>query len=344
MAAQRRQRPRPLSLARRPGRPVSSAANGRMHADVADIQRARMLSAMFDVVYEHEAANVTVTHVVERSGVSRRTFYEAFADREECFMAALEEAIATASERVLAAYRSRERWHERIRAGLVALLSFLDEKPGMGRMLIVESVAAGRLALERRARLLDQVTCAVDEGRRYARAGVEPTPLTAEGVVGGVLSVLHARIAQPTDGDPLVGLTGQLMSMIVLPYMGVGAARRELRRRPVETLAGRGQEHEPLLSDPFKEAGLRLTYRTVRVLMAIAAQPNASNRMIGERAEIKDQGQISKLLGRLERIHLISNTGLGPGLGAPNAWSLTAAGAQVVQSLHAHTGTTSDTK
>ncbi len=97
-----------------------------------------------------------------------------------------------------------------------------------------------------------------------------------------------------------------------------------------------------LLADPFKDVGMRLTYRTVRVLLAIAEQDgrgvNPSNRAVGEEAGITDQGQISKLLGRLQRIGLISNTGLGPGQGAPNAWSLTPEGLHVAHSIQVHTG------
>jgi DNA-binding MarR family transcriptional regulator len=81
---------------------------------------------------------------------------------------------------------------------------------------------------------------------------------------------------------------------------------------------------------------MRLTYRTVRVLMAIVDNPGASNRTIGRIAGINDPGQISKLLGRLQRIDLVSNTGLGPGTGLPNSWSLTGKGWQVVQTVRSH--------
>jgi DNA-binding MarR family transcriptional regulator len=126
------------------------------------------------------------------------------------------------------------------------------------------------------------------------------------------------------------------MSMLVLPYLGAGAARRELARAtpvvmPVRMVRSRG------LVDPFKDAGMRLTYRTVRVLMAVAEQPGASNRTVGDIAEIRDQGQISKLLGRLHRAGMLTNTIPGTGQGAPNAWKLTPSGQNVIQSIRAHT-------
>jgi AcrR family transcriptional regulator len=328
-----RQRPSPPAGDRSP-----EETNGFGLAHVVEIQRARILSAMFEVATERGAANVSVAHVVERSGVSRRTFYEQFSDREECFLATFEEALAYASERVLPAYGAAGSWRERIRAGLVALLCFLDEEPVIGRLLICESPGGGPKTLGRRGQLQARLMGAIDEGREDAKAVAEPAPLAAEGVLGGVLAVIAARLVEE-DRAPLVELTGPLMSMIVLPYLGPAVARRELGR-PVSAPAARKQG-SALLSDPFKGAGMRLTYRTVRVLMAIAylggREPGPSNRTIGDTAGINDQGQISKLLTRLERIGLVTNSGLGPGQGAPNAWALTPSGRQIVNGIRAHT-------
>lgn len=81
---------------------------------------------------------------------------------------------------------------------------------------------------------------------------------------------------------------------------------------------------------------MRLTYRTTCVLLAIAESPDASNRLIGELADIGDQGQISKLLRRLERAGLISNRGTAPGQGAPNVWRLTDAGEELAGGLRVY--------
>ncbi len=309
-------------------------ANGFGHAQVAEIQRARILAAMFDVATERGAGEVSVADVVKRSGVSRRTFYEAFSDREDCFLAAFEDALAFASQRVLPAYQGEKKWSERIRAGLMAFLSFLDEEQTIGRLLILESLSAGPRTLRRRSEVLAQVALAVDEGRTGATGSSSPPPLTAEGLVGGVLSLIHTRIASGGD-EPLVDLVNQLMSMIVLPYQGIAAARRELERTVV--IRKEEQPGARLLVDPFKEAGMRLTYRTICVLLAVAEHPGASNRTIGESAGITDQGQMSKLLGRLQRLGLVSNTGMGPGQGGPNAWTLTVKGRELTKSIHVHT-------
>jgi DNA-binding MarR family transcriptional regulator len=116
------------------------------------------------------------------------------------------------------------------------------------------------------------------------------------------------------------------MSMIVLPYLGPAAARRELSRTVPKTRARLPRRTE---RDPLRELEMRLTYRTVRVLMAVAANPGSSNRAVADGAGIKDQGQISKLLARLKRLDLIENTGEGSARGGPNAWVLTERGREV---------------
>ncbi len=302
---------------------------------------------MVEVAGERGAPRASVAHIVERAGISRRTFYEHFEDREDCFLAAFDHALARAQEAVLPAYTAGSTWRERVRAGLSALLAFFDEQPGLGALLVIDALGAGPRALERRTELLDALIAVVDGGRGEGRAGQEPPPLAADGVVGAVFNVLHARMlerrvgsgsgAQRTagvslaaQGGPLLVLVNPFMSMIVMPYLGTAAARRELERPVPAPRAAR----EPS-GDPLRDLDMRLTYRTVRVLVAIAEHSGASNRRIAEAAGVSDQGQISKLLARLEHLGLVANEGEGPAKGEPNAWTLTAKGAQVEQAIAA---------
>ena len=78
---------------------------------------------------------------------------------------------------------------------------------------------------------------------------------------------------------------------------------------------------------------MRLTYRTIRVLLAIAATPGGSNRQVADGSDISDQGQISKLLTRLHGLGLIENIGAGSVRGAPNSWILTERGWNVQGAL-----------
>ncbi len=301
---------------------------------------------MMQEIAERGAANVSVAHVVGRSGVSRRTFYEIFEDREDCFLAAFDDALEHVAAVVVAAYEGTGSWRARMRAALTALLECLDYDPASGRLLIVESLAGGPRALERRQHVLARIVPVIQEGQSEGKASADPPPLTAEGVVGGVLSVLHARLAEtasPTrspsarstpsqstsaghfDGDLLLELLNPLMGMIVMPYLGATAARKEIER-PTPKHSGK---HPIVRTDPLQDLPMRFTYRTMRVLMAVAERPGSSNRMVGQTAGIGDQGQASKLLARLHKLGLIENQGGDPARGEPNAWTLTTTGRQV---------------
>ncbi len=299
---------------------------------VSEIQRARMLHAMAEVAAQDGAQNASVARVVARSGVSRRTFYDLFEDREDCFLAAFEDALARVSERALPAYKGARSWQARVRAALLEILVFLEEEPDLGRLLVVESLTAGPRAVERRSQLVGVLVDAVAEGEEETRSKHGQPALSAEGVVGAVLSVVHARL-QRGETESLTSLVNPLMGMIVLPYLGPAAARRE-SERALPKLAPRPQ---PRRGDPLRDLDMRLTYRTVRVLVAIAQTPGASNRQVAEAAGIADQGQISKLLLRLQNLGLIRNVGEGPQRGEPNAWRLTAKGQDIEHTIREQT-------
>ena len=338
---------------RRRAAPGAGAGVGQQR--VSAIQRSRMLVALVEVAAERGVGQASVAHIVARAGVSRRTFYELFEDREDCFLAAFDHALARAGEVVLPAYEAERGWRERVRAGLAALLRFLDEEPGLGGLLVVDSLSAGPGALERRARVIAALIAAVDAGRGEGKAATGSPPLAAEGVVGAVFSVLHARVlrlrvrgsvagaregAQGAAGGrsqggepPFLALLNQLMGIVVMPYLGTAAARRELARpAPATRVVKRAN------GDPLRELDMRLTYRTIRVLVAIAEAPGASNRRVAEAAGVSDQGQISKLLARLEHLGLIQNVGEGPAKGEPNSWTLTPTGTEVEHAIRAETG------
>jgi AcrR family transcriptional regulator len=304
---------------------------------VGEIQRARIIAAMGELVRERGAGGVTVAHVVARSGVSRRTFYELFEDREDCFLAAFDVAVVRASESVLPAYREPAGWRERVRAALEAMLAFLDVEPELGYLCVVGALGGGERALERRTRIVRRLVDAVHEGRTQGGGVGRPRRLVAEGVIGAVLGVVHARLVE-RDGKPLLGFSSELMGMIVLPYLGAVEAERE-RRRPVRRRRG----HVVSRGNPLRELDMRLTYRTVRVLLAIAELGGRgfgpSNRQVATAAGISDQGQISKLLSRLQALGLVGNAGGDHAKGERNAWSLTPRGHDVTRTLQAQTTT-----
>jgi AcrR family transcriptional regulator/DNA-binding MarR family transcriptional regulator len=309
---------------------------------VSEMQRSRLLAAAVVSVEELGWAHVTVASIASRARVSRRTFYDLFSDRDDCLLAVCEATTGRIAAEIAVALGARDglSWRERLRGGLWVVLSFFDREPELARFCVVQSASGGQRALGWREALLARLTTVVQEGapRRDGRVAQVPS-LTAEGLVGAVLTIVHRRLSS-AEREPLGDLLGALMALIVLPYSGPGAARSE-STRPVPTPA-RKPSASSLVEmggyragqDPLADVPMRLTYRTARVLQAAAECPGGSNRRIGERADIYDPGQISKLLTRLERIGLLQNTGIGHAKGEPNAWHLTPLGERVVEHLN----------
>ncbi len=296
--------------------------------DVREAQRMRILSAAVDVACDRGVEAATVSDIVARARVSRRTFYEIFEDRGGCLLAAIEHAVALAGERAAAAYQTHDRWVDRVRAGLLALLEFLDEEPELARLCVVESAGAGASVQARRRAVLDRLALVVDEGCAATRR--QPPSLTAEGVVGGALGVIHRRLLKQ-DSGALVELLNPLMSIVVHPYLGGDAAHRELQRPAAGTNGTPARRSTA--RNPLKALDTRLTYRTMRVLAAVGAQPGLSNSEVSERAGVADQGQISKMLARLAGLGLIENAGERQPKSAANEWRLTFQGRQLERAM-----------
>jgi AcrR family transcriptional regulator len=312
--------------------PVDRA--GREGGHVIEMQRRRLLSATVELAYEQGVQALTVATVCGRAGLSRRTFYDVFGEREDCLYAAYQDAVEQATRVVHEATTGSQGWLERTRTGLRALLSFFDREPAIARLLVVEGLSSGERTLQARAHILEQAAMIIDQGREHTKTRSEPPPLTAEATVGAVFSVIHARIlqrARPTANDtqPLAHLCSPLMATIAQPYLGAVAAQKELER-PTPAL-----EESPtprLPSDPFKDLPLRFTYRTARVLTSIAQTPGASSKQVATAAGITDPGQISRLLARLRHNGLIQDTSTrATNKGLPRAWTLTQRGENILQ-------------
>ncbi|MGA8364493.1 MAG: TetR/AcrR family transcriptional regulator [Solirubrobacteraceae bacterium] len=323
---------------------MRSSSGGGVSAryQVAEMQRARLLGAAAVTIGELGYAGASVAHITARARVSRRTFYDLFTNREDCLFAVLEDVVERVSGEIVAADLGGLVWRDRVRGGLLAILSFFDREPVLARVCVVDALQGGPRVLAWREGVLAGLARVLDEGRGESRAGSrgECTTLTAEGLVGAAFAIVHARLIAKQQRGALRDLVGELMSLIVLPYLGPGAARLEQERSlpplPLSERATRERAHGAVVEpDLFEEVPMRLTYRTALVLDGIAKHPGASNRVVGERAGIFDQGQVSKLLARLQRLGLTANTGVGHMKGEPNAWSLTPLGVRVASRLSA---------
>ena len=106
-------------------------------------QRTRLLEAVGRAVADKGYAGATIDDIVRGAGVSKKTFYEHFRDKEDCFLAAYEAAAGELFERVRAAQHEPGDWLERARAGIRAYLRWLAGDPALARVFLIEVAAAG---------------------------------------------------------------------------------------------------------------------------------------------------------------------------------------------------------
>jgi AcrR family transcriptional regulator len=196
---------------------------------VSAVQRERLIAAMLRAASELGYREVNVQDVIERAGVSRPTFYEHFANKEACFLAAFDATAARLRDRVgAAADKGEDNLRDRLRFGLETLLHFTATEPEAARTLIVEARAASVDAVMRRDDLLDHfAACIDDQVREHLPGAAAHSPITAAGIVGGVEALLYARLNKG-EVDDLDSLLPSMMYFLVLPFEGHEAASEEL--------------------------------------------------------------------------------------------------------------------
>jgi AcrR family transcriptional regulator len=305
---------------------VTGARTRRGRSVLGEFQRSRLLDAALHEVSQRGSAQTSMSHIVTHARVSRKTFYELFNSLEDCLAALFEDAVGQLARVAEPAYASEGTWPQRLRRALEALLAFLERERDLGAFALACLLGEVSIDPRLRARVLECLRGAVENGRRDPGPRGQPWSLTAELVVAGVLAVVHARLRA---GSARVSeLLNPLMWMIVLPYLGPAAAARELHGAAPRRAVARPKPARGALDG----LDMRVTYRTGTVLQAIAEQPGASNVQIAARAQVPDQGQISKLLARLAGLGLLENGG-AHSVGAANAWRLTPRGSEVVSEL-----------
>ena len=170
--------------------------------------RARLMNGMATAVVEKGYAATTIADIVRHAQVSKRTFYEHFADKQECFLASFTAASEFLLRLVHEATESDAPWPARYPAAISAYLSALQSHPAMTRTLLLELPAAGPRAVALRRRQLQRFADLLCENS--ARAAREHpgmralTPELSTAIVGGInelvlLAVEEGRAAQVTD-------------------------------------------------------------------------------------------------------------------------------------------------
>ncbi|HEY5942299.1 MAG TPA: TetR/AcrR family transcriptional regulator [Solirubrobacterales bacterium] len=201
---------------------------------VTESQRKRIHRAMIEVVSSRGYPETRVVDVIGVAGVSRKTFYEFFESKEDCFLAAydvlLENLLAEATD----AYESQpgRRWAERAGASLEVLLVRLARYPAEARFTIVEVLAAGPKALARRDSALRQFAGFLEAGR--SEASVELPEITTQAVAGGINEILYSEILHGGVAS-LPRRLPDLMFWVALPFLGAEEAAAERDRLQLAT-------------------------------------------------------------------------------------------------------------
>jgi AcrR family transcriptional regulator len=196
---------------------------------VAENQRERILAAVADVVSAASYGELTVEGIIVTAGISRRTFYEHFNNKDEAFLAAYDAITAQLVAEVLPAVDAADGFAARVAAGLGTFLDFLAGEAAFARMCIVEVLAAGPDAIRRRNDTMRSFADLIDRNAQELLAGKVAPGLTAELIVGGIYEVVYTRVLRGEIHD-LPALLPDLTYSALLPYLGPEAAAAERHR------------------------------------------------------------------------------------------------------------------
>jgi len=194
-------------------------------------QRKRALQAMIDAVADRGYTETRVVDIIQRAGLSRKTFYELFGDKEECFLAAYDAILGRLYARTREAFEAgaARPWSERVESGTTVLLTELAADPAAARFAVIEVLAAGPRALARRDAALRRFAGFIDAGR--SESSLELPGLTSTAVVGGIYELLYSEILHGAAAQ-LPGRIPEVVYWITQPFLGPeGAAEARDRVR-----------------------------------------------------------------------------------------------------------------
>jgi AcrR family transcriptional regulator len=190
---------------------------------VAESQRDRMLVAMAEACATKGYAHVAVADVIERAHVSRRSFYEQFSNKEDCFLAAYDAGVAGLLEEIAAAEEAARGGRGPVgllaaaRAGTETYLQLLADNPAFARTFLIEVLGAGPDALARRDAVHQRFADRLAEGFAAVRAatpGAPPAP--APVVFRAAVGAIHELVTQELlSGGPeaLPGLLDRVLEV-----------------------------------------------------------------------------------------------------------------------------------
>jgi AcrR family transcriptional regulator len=196
---------------------------------VARNQRQRILAAVAEATAARGYARMSVEDVVRGAGVSRRTFYELFPNKDAVFLEAYDQVANLLLAGVRAAYEGESGFAERLTAGFRAFLELLEASPAFARMCIVEVMAAGPEAVAKRTAVMGEFAKLIEEnaGSELDSHGSVPR-MHAQTIVAGAYEAVYRMIAAD-ETDKLSTLLPDLVESALLPYVGEEQAAAQKR-------------------------------------------------------------------------------------------------------------------
>lgn len=193
-------------------------------------QRERLLGALAESVAERGYAGAAVADVIERAGISRKTFYEHFSNKEECFLAAYDAGVAMVLDAIDHAVGAAPHPYAAAEAGMHAYVSTLREHPDLARAFFVEVFGAGPRALARRERVLERFADQLEGIYADAAAALpelpEQPPRYVFRAAVGAVDELVTRELMKRGPSRLGGLEPQLFDVEMRLLVGLEVAER----------------------------------------------------------------------------------------------------------------------
>jgi AcrR family transcriptional regulator len=199
---------------------------------VARNQRERLIAGLAEAVAENGYAATTIAHITRHAAVSRRTFYEHFSSKDECFVAAYDMVMTELRQRVDDAFNEEDEWPQAVRAGIAAMLEYLSAEPHLARLSMVEALVAGPVVIERYDAAIQSLVPYFEAGRKGRPAEVLSglSPSTEEALVGGMVSLISRRVFADRTNE-LEALLPDLVEFGLTPYLGTAEAAKVARER-----------------------------------------------------------------------------------------------------------------
>lgn len=206
-------------------------------AVVKQNQRERLFAAMVAVSAEKGYAATSVADLVELSGVSSRSFYQHFADKEECFLATMDELSEITKRMIKVALESEKTGSERVQAAVEGLTSMAAAQPAAAKLCTVLAFCAGEAPRQRIAQAVTDLSEFLQQGldELPERDGM-PRELT-QAIFGGIALVLYRRLARD-EVEELRGLGPRLREWMLAIPPPPRPLRGKQRRRAADAQPG----------------------------------------------------------------------------------------------------------